>query len=100
MYQWLGAPPVIRREEHGEPDLLPIEVMLDQFERIRREEISLLPKFSQEAWESKQMTTFWGEVTLVWLVSKTYQHTLEHTHDILSLKLFWDRRLARMAQAS
>lgn len=99
MLQWLGGPPVTRRENQSE-DLPPIEATLAQFERIRHEEIALLTKFSQEIWESKQKTTFWGEVSLAWLVSKTYQHTLEHTHDILSLNLFWDRRLARVAQGS
>jgi hypothetical protein len=95
MHQWLGAPPVAdTRAEQGFPS---IEEMLAQFEHIRYEEISLLSKFSHEAWNSKQRTTFWGEVSLFWLVCKTYQHTTEHTHDILRLTLFWDRRQERMA---
>ena len=32
----------------------------------------------------------WGPVTLSWVVSKTYQHTAEHTGDILRIALFWD----------
>ena len=97
MYQWLGAPAPVRHGGQGEGELPPIEEMLTQFERVREQEIKLLSQFSQELWESKRTTTFWGDVALHWLVSKTYQHTLEHTHDILSLTLFWDRRLARMA---
>lgn len=98
MHQWLGAPPVVRHVNQGEQDLPSIDEMLSQFGRVRREEINLLPKFSQEAWETKKNTTFWGEVSLYWLVCKTYQHTTEHTHDILRLSLFWDRILERMAR--
>lgn len=100
MHQWLGAPPVTRNEDENQSEqaLPPIEEMLLQFERIRREEISLLPRFSQEAWDTKQKTTFWGDVSLYWLVCKTYQHTTEHTHDILRLMLFWDRILDRMVR--
>jgi type II secretory pathway component PulL len=95
MRLWLGAPPVA--DTRTEQDLPSMEDMLVQFELVRHEEINLLPKFSPQAWNSKQQTTFWGEVSLFWLVCKTYQHTTEHTHDILSLSLFWDRRLERMA---
>lgn len=98
MHQWLGAPLVIRHQNQGEQDLPAVEEMLARFERIRQEEIDLLPKFSEEAWEAKQKTAFWGDVSLRWLVGKTYQHTLEHTHDILRLSLFWDRILERMAR--
>jgi hypothetical protein len=36
------------------------------------------------------MDLFWGNVTLLWLVSKTFQHTAEHIHDVMSMALFWD----------
>jgi hypothetical protein len=96
MHQWLGAPRVMR-PMHQEQDLPRIEEMLNRFEYVRREEIDLLPRFSDEDWNSKQRTTFWGDVSLYWLVCKTYQHTTEHTHDILRLSLFWDRILERKA---
>jgi len=98
MYQWLGASPVIRddRENQIGQNLPPIEEMLVQFEHIRHEEINLLSKFKEADWNFKRETTFWGNVSLFWLVSKTYQHTLEHTHDVLRLTLFWDRILERM----
>ena len=34
--------------------------------------------------------TGWGPIPLLWLVSKTYQHTNEHTSDVLRMALFWD----------
>lgn len=99
MHQWLGAPAPIRQAMQSEQDLSPIEEILMQFESVRKQEIELLPQFSQEQWGSTRQTTFWGDVSLKWLISKTYQHTLEHTHDILSMDLFWDRRVTRMGAA-
>ena len=96
MHQWLGAPPAVRKAAH-ENETFTVEFMLTQFEQVREAEIAHLRQFDQEQWTSNQNTTFWGEVSLFWLVSKTYQHTLEHTHDILRLALFWDRVLRRMA---
>jgi len=92
MAQWLGVPPVI--PEEGERAINqnppPIDEMLSQFEQVREAEISMLPKFEPLAWDTVKRTTFWGDVSLYWLVCKTYQHTLEHTHNILGLTLFWD----------
>lgn len=96
MRQWLGEPAPAREAATGElweqwryPPKM--EEMLDQFRAVRLEEIRLLPAFEPSAWESARVTTFWGEVSLSWLVGKTYQHTLEHTHDLLRFSLFWDR---------
>jgi hypothetical protein len=96
MYEWLGGPPV--SDTRTKQDFPSIEEMLACFEGVRHKEINLLPRFSNEAGDSKQKTTFWGDVSLCWLVCKTYQHTTEHSHDILSLMIFWDRRLERLAQ--
>ena len=100
MYQWLGAPPAVRKQAEGnDPHNLPaMEEMLLEFQEVRQAEIALLSKFAEDHWNTSQNTTFWGAVNLSWLVSKTYQHTLEHTHDILRIVLFWDRTLKRTAQ--
>jgi hypothetical protein len=65
-----------------------MDEMLNQFRTIRMAEISLLPEFEPSAWEGTRATVFWGEVSLVWMVGKTYQHTLEHTHDLLRFSPF------------
>jgi len=92
MSQWLGVPAVIPEESEERIGPPPsIEENLAQFERIREVQISMLPKFEPMAWDTVKRTTFWGDVSLYWLVCKTYQHTLEHTHNILGLTLFWDR---------
>lgn len=99
MYQWLGVPPVLPEEfeDRAEKKQLPIEELLSQFEKIRQLEIDLLPKFDDAAWNSIRKTTFWGDVSLYWLVCKTYQHTAEHTHNVLGLTLFWDRNIKHSA---
>ena len=99
MSQWLGVPPVIREEfERGKEQSLPLmEKMLSQFEHVRELEIGMLPKFELSAWNAIEKTTFWGDISLEWLVRKTYQHTLEHSHNILGLSLFWDSALKRGA---
>ena len=95
MYQWLGVPAIIPEESEKGIEQSPpqIEEKLSLFEQIRESEISMLSKFDPTAWNTIQKTTFWGEVSLYWLVCKTYQHTAEHTHNVLSLTLFWDRTI-------
>lgn len=34
-------------------------------------------------------STRWGDVTLRWIMTRTLQHTHEHTHDVQSLGLYW-----------
>jgi hypothetical protein len=92
MQQWLGKPlPVEGIEEdtawgEGNDDF---ESLLAEFKKIRDEQIQLLEKFDEQAWNST-CETVWGPVKLSWVVSKTYQHTAEHTSDILRIALFWD----------
>jgi hypothetical protein len=99
MSQWLGAPTPAREEAREDLWYKPpaMEEMLDQFRAVRLEEIVLLPAFESSAWQELKVTTFWGEVSLAWLVGKTYQHTLDHTQDLLRFSLFWDRVVKRMS---
>jgi len=92
MQQWLGKPlPVEGTEEdtawsEGSDDF---ESLLAEFKKVRDEQIQLLEKFDEQAWNSS-CETVWGPVKLSWVVSKTYQHTAEHMSDILRIALFWD----------
>ena len=92
MQQWLGKPcPVEGIDEDtawGEGSA-EIESLLAEFKEIRNEQVQLLEQFDDLAWTST-CETIWGPVTLAWVVSKTYQHTAEHTSEILRLALFWD----------
>ena len=90
---WLGdpRPEVLPDEDKAWSELAaPNLVSLSQHMRsVRQEQIALLPEFEQADWD-KGLLTGWGEVSLFWVVSKTFQHTAEHTHDIMTLALFWD----------
>jgi len=98
MRQWLGEPcPSLEGLDEdlawgeGKDDF---EGLLAEFEKVRTEQIALLPKFDDPTWNAA-IETIWGPVTLAWVVSKTYQHTAEHTNDVMRIALFWDRYLAR-----
>jgi len=92
MQQWLGKPrPLegIAEEVAWGEGRDNVEGLLAEFKKVRDEQVQLLAKFDELAWNSTR-ETIWGSVTLFWVVSKTYQHTAEHTGDILRIALFWD----------
>jgi len=93
MRQWLGEPcPSL---EDSDEDAVwgtkqeSIENMFVEFRSVRAEQISLLPKFNDEIWNTTR-ETIWEQPTLLWVVSKTYQHSAEHTNDVMRIGLFWD----------
>jgi hypothetical protein len=93
MRHWLGGPlPSLEEldEDAAWGTGQEIEPMLAQFRAIRAEQIELLPQFDAAHWEEPRAIPVWETVTLRWVVTKTYQHTAEHIHDILSIALFWD----------
>lgn len=96
MRQWLGDPlPSNDRtyyqneDEEWKKNGQDISNLLTKFRAVRAEQLLLLPDFNLETWEEKH-DTVWGSVTLKWVVTKTYQHTCEHIHNVLRLALFWD----------
>jgi hypothetical protein len=92
MYQWLGKPlpleGVAEDVAWGEGSD-NVENLLAGFTKVRNEQMQLLARFDDLTWNSIR-ETIWGVVTLRWVVSKTFQHTAEHTGDILRIALFWD----------
>lgn len=95
MRYWLGEPLPTNMEEtyRAEQDSWEkghsLESLLSQFRAVRAEQIILLEHISDAMWDEKR-ETIWGCVTMRWAVTKTYQHTAEHTHDVLCRVLFWD----------
>ena len=95
MRYWLGEPlPKDMKgshtaEQHEWEIGHDIEALLAQFRATRAEQIILLEEYSEAMWEEVR-ETIWGPVPLRWVVTKTYQHTAEHTHDVLRMVLFWD----------
>ena len=63
--------------------------LLTEFRQVRDEQIALLDRFDQAAWETT-IRMDWGTFPISWYVTKTYQHTAEHTSDVLKMALFWD----------
>lgn len=102
MGQWLGGPGLSDQElreldeDAAWAEGHEIGDLKKEFRAVRDEQIGLLSELSEEAWHEKREAV-WGPVSLLWVVSKTYQHTAEHTNDLLRIALFWDLALARKA---
>jgi|SRR5579875_977006 hypothetical protein len=67
---------------------LGMETLLTSFEQGRAEQIALLPQFDEQRWQ-EICETVWGNVSMRWIVSKTFQHTAQHTHDLMCMVLYW-----------
>jgi len=67
-----------------------LATLLTEFQRIRAEEIALLKQYREEDWERFGVSPVWPDVSLRWVVTKTLQHTFEHTNNVLQMGLFWD----------
>lgn len=91
---WLGQPSPINAADYDEDSAWDeghdLQTLLTDFRRVRAAQLELLPNFNEQLWHEARQTPFWGDVTLLWLVSKTFQHTAEHTHDVMRMALFWD----------
>lgn len=97
MRQWAGGPPL--PEERLDEDVAwgegrTVEESLASFREVRAEEVALAAQLDEALWEETRETV-WGAVTLLWVVSKTFQHTAEHINDVMRMALFWDRFAAR-----
>lgn len=92
MLHWLGGPKpsLFGLDEDGAWGQRPkLEDIVALFLEVRSEQIDLLPRFTAEQWEEMRKT-IWGPVSLRWVLTKTYQHTNEHVHGVLSIALYWD----------
>ncbi len=93
MRQWLGdaAPSVQGLDEDAAWAANPedLATLIAQFKQVRAGQVALLPQFTETLWNETR-PALWGQVTLSWVVSKTYQHTAEHTSDVLKIALFWE----------
>lgn len=92
MRQWLGDP-IVSGEDLDEDAAWrtapSLEDLLSAFLSVRAEQIALLPQIPLPVWEEPR-PALWGTVTPRWIVTKTLQHTAEHTHDVLRMALWWD----------
>jgi hypothetical protein len=96
---WLGHPWLDINEEDEEKTWQELsdtnlEDLCRRFTHVRQAQQDLLPKFELVDWH-RVCSTGWGDVSLYWVVSKTFQHTAEHTYGIMSQALFWDAVVKR-----
>jgi hypothetical protein len=101
MRQWLGRPRPSLDDLHEDDEWAAglgkdTRSIFEQFRAVRAEQITLLAQFDDALWHEARETAFWGTVTLQWVVTKTYQHTAEHIHEVLRMALFWDASLRRL----
>lgn len=99
MSQWVGG---ARPADDAWPDddgswqaatELSYEGLIDPFLERRQQQIALLDQLVTVDWDSHR-DTIWGYKPLSMVVTKTYQHTLEHTNTLLRMALWWaDPRL-------
>jgi hypothetical protein len=98
MRQWLGEPkPVVgTQEEDGAQEDRnwndgqghEMSALIADFRAVRTEQHALCSQFDEQSWyESRDV--IWGHLPLKWVVTKTYQHTLEHTDEVLRAYLWW-----------
>lgn len=82
MQQWLGgSQPVVGTQESRYTNIAP-RLQGDMFSTI-----ALFPQFTEQRWNEKQ-SAIWGDVSLKWVITKTYQHRLEHTDEVLRAYLW------------
>ncbi|MGE5264995.1 MAG: DinB family protein [Acidobacteriota bacterium] len=92
MHQWLGKPRISEDDLDADKEWSSghtIESLVRTFQVVRNEQIALLTQFDEPVWHETRETG-WGTVTLLWVVSKTFQHTAEHTNNVMRMALFWD----------
>jgi hypothetical protein len=93
MRWWLAEPPQplpgLDEEEAWGEGKEAVESLLTEFQKVRDEQLALLAQFTGPVWNTSRMF-YSGPVTLAWLVTKTIQHTADHTNGLLRIALFWD----------
>jgi hypothetical protein len=96
--QWLGGPPVTDEglDEDAawkaEGDTPAVDAFISSLLELRAEQIALVKRIEDAAAWEQPREAVWGTVTPRWIVTKTLQHTAEHTHDVLRMALWWGGR--------
>ena len=97
MRQWSGGPkPVVSTQEEEEVQEdrnwnggqgHEVATLIADFRAVRSEQVALCSQFDEQSWHESR-DVIWGQRSLKWVVIKTYQHTLEHTDEVLRAYLW------------
>jgi hypothetical protein len=96
--QWLGDPkPEVgtQEEDTDKEDVAwnngeghEITDLIATFKAVRAQQLESIRLVREDQW-LEERPVIWGIRSLQWVVTKTYQHTLEHTDEILRAYLWW-----------
>ncbi|HEX9987945.1 MAG TPA: DinB family protein [Chloroflexia bacterium] len=90
--QWFGGPyPLFEgyQRDAGYESGKGTEELLAELQAARTEQVALLARANPDTWQAIKKTA-WGDRTLYWVTSKTYQHGIEHTNNVLKIALLWE----------
>jgi hypothetical protein len=73
------------------------EEFISDFQIIQQAQLQLLDRLAAIDWVEPRQT-IWGQKSLAWVVTKTYQHRTEHTDTLLRMHLRWQDALDDMAR--
>ncbi|MFK7802735.1 MAG: DinB family protein [Anaerolineae bacterium] len=65
------------------------DLLTSEFRDVRQQQIDLLDKLIDTDWDAPQGTV-WGHKPLSMVVTKTFQHTYEHSDTLLKMGLWWE----------
>jgi hypothetical protein len=52
------------------------------------QQLEVLNECTEQMW-NEERDVVWGHLPLKWVMTKTYQHTLEHTDEVMRACLWW-----------
>ncbi len=105
MTKWLAGPPQPQEdwpdddEAWARVQARDADELIEQFRRIRQQQIALLDRYAPEDWSTLRATG-WGPKPLAMVVTKTFQHTYEHGDTLLRMGLWWEHILKEIAKAT
>lgn len=94
LLRWATVPDMLdpldysRREWHEQRYRAdePVAAIVDQYARMRDEELSIFRDMTDAAWLRYRTDTRWGPLTCQWLAELMYRHALDHLQCIMALR--------------
>lgn len=73
--------------------------LIVRFQENRAAQIALLDRYNEADWSRVMPTLLWGDQSLKWVVTKTFQHAMEHTNTVMQIVLFWEWAMQKANQS-